>query len=131
MENISQSRYSLTARKRSFVYAWKGIISVIRNQPNFQIQLGVTVIVLICGFLAGLSAFEWLAVIIMIGSVLSAEVMNSALEYLVDFVSPDYHELAGKVKDIAAGAVLVTAIAAVIVGLIIFIPKLYFLIFAG
>lgn len=72
----------------------------------------------------GISQMEWIAVVIMIGAVLAAEAVNSALEALADFVSPEYSEAIKHTKDLAAGAVLLTAIAAAIVGGIIFFPKL-------
>ena len=76
------------------------------------------------GIFFGITKAEWLAVIICIGMVITAEPFNSAIERLVDMVSPQWQSIAGEVKDIAAGAVLVTAIAAAIVGLIVFVPYL-------
>ena len=76
------------------------------------------------GIFFGITKAEWLAVIICIGMVITAELFNSAIERLVDMVSPQWQSIAGEVKDIAAGAVLVTAIAAAIVGLIVFVPYL-------
>lgn len=76
------------------------------------------------GFLLDISQMEWIAVVIVIGAVLAAEAVNSALEALADFVSPEYSEAIKRTKDLAAGAVLLMAIAAAIVGGIIFFPKL-------
>ena len=75
---------------------------------------------------SGLSQTEWMAVVIVIGAVLSAEAINSSIESLADLVSPEYNEAIKKTKDLAAGAVLIMAIAAAIVGSIIFFPKLGF-----
>jgi diacylglycerol kinase (ATP) len=110
---------------KSFIYAWQGLAEIIRKQHNFWIHLSVAGIVIVFGLVVGIAVQEWLAIILVIGFVLSAETMNTALEYFVDLVSPKYHELAGKVKDIAAGAVLIAAITAVIIGLIVFIPKVF------
>ena len=77
----------------------------------------------IAGVLLGLSRMEWVAVVIVIGAVLAAEAVNSALEAIADFVSPEYSEAIKRIKDLAAGAVLLMAIAAAIVGGIIFFPS--------
>ena len=82
--------------------------------------------VIIAGFSFGLSQTEWMAVVIVIGAVLSAEAINSSIESLADLVSPEYNEAIKKTKDLAAGAVLIMAIAAAIVGSIISFPKLGF-----
>lgn len=79
---------------------------------------------LIAGALLGLSRMEWVAVVVVIGAVLAAEAVNSSIEALADLVSPEYNEAIKRTKDLAAGAVLLMAIAAAIVGLIIFIPKI-------
>ncbi len=76
------------------------------------------------GFLLKINTFEWLIVIVVISLVLAAETFNTAIEYLVDMVSPEENKTAGKIKDIAAGAVLITAIGALITGIIIFLPKI-------
>ena len=83
------------------------------------------VLVIIAGIGFGITRMEWVAVILCFGMVISAELFNSAVERLTDLAHPDLHPLAGKVKDIAAGAVLVTAIAAAAVGLIIFLPYVF------
>lgn len=114
----------LKDRLRSFAYAFKGIAEVVRHQANMRIHVVVMLLVLLVAFLLPLSTTEWALILICMGMVLSAELFNSALEYLTDLVSPDYHALAGKAKDAAAGAVLVCAIAAVLVGLLVLGPKL-------
>ena len=88
-------------------------------------HLLVMVLVIIAGIGFGISRMEWVAVILCFGMVISAELFNSAVERLTDLAHPDLHPLAGKVKDIAAGAVLVTAIAAAAIGLIIFLPYVF------
>ena len=112
-------------RIQSFGHAFRGIRSVFGSEINMMIHIAVAVLVVIFGFYLQISLTEWLVCILCFGLVISAEMFNSSIETLVDLVSPDHHPLAGKAKDIAAGAVLVAAIFAAIVGLLIFIPKLF------
>lgn len=116
---------SLRKRINSFRYALQGLSELFRSQPNARIHLFVTVAVVALGFYCHLSRLEWVAICICISLVLTAEALNTALEYLTDLMSPDYHPLAGKAKDVAAAAVLLAAIGAVVVGLILFLPRLY------
>ena len=106
---------------KSFVFALKGLAFAWSGR-NFRVQCAAAVMVTALGFLFGISPTEWFAVITMVALVLSAEVFNSAIESIVNFVSPEYHPLAGKIKDLAAGAVLILAIASLVTGLIIFVP---------
>ena len=117
-------KFSTRKRIRSFGYAWKGIRSFVSKEHNAWIHCFAAVCVVIAGVLLGLSRMEWVAVVIVIGAVLAAEAVNSALEAIADFVSPEYSEAIKRTKDLAAGAVLLMAIAAAIVGGIIFFPKL-------
>lgn len=110
-------------RIKCFGYAWKGLCGLILKETNTRIHTAAAILVVICGFVCDLSASDWCLVVLCIGSVLAAEGFNTAIEKLVDLVSPGYYPLAGKEKDIAAGAVLVTAIAAAVVGLIILYPN--------
>lgn len=109
---------------KSFGYAWKGIKSVFRTEQNMKIHTAAAVLAIVGGFIFQLSGGEWIAVILCIGLVVSAEMINTAFETLVDVVSPNRDPIAGKIKDITAGAVLVAALISVIVGVIIFLPKL-------
>lgn len=106
----------------SFKFAWKGISLLLRNEQNAWIHLLATLIVITFGFYFHISSYEWLACIICIAMVFSAEGFNTAIEKLVDLVSPEQQPLAGKVKDLAAGAVLIAAIGAAVTGFIIFVP---------
>lgn len=108
---------------KRFGYALKGLKVVLRQQ-NFLIHLVIASLVIIAGFYTGVSSREWCILILTISMVLAMETINTAIEKLVDFVSPGFHVQAGMVKDLSAGAVLLTAVGAVIVGLIIFLPKL-------
>lgn len=115
----------LCKRLKSFVYAWKGIDSFLRKEHNAWIHCTAVVVVTVAGFAFGISRMEWVAVIGCFGMVLTAEAFNTAIERLVNLVSPDYHPIAGDVKDVAAGAVLICAVAAAVIGVIIFSPYLY------
>ncbi len=111
---------SLIKCTKSFGFAWKGIVFVVSRENNMLYHLIATVAVIIAGAFVKLSLTEWALIIICIGMVWMAEFFNTAIEKLVDLVSPQFNEKAGLVKDIASGAVLVTAITALIVGLIVF-----------
>lgn len=115
----------LRLRIQSFKYAFKGLFDLLKTQPNAQIHLLVTTLVVIAGFYFQVSGLEWAILVFTIGLVFAAEAFNTALEYLTNLVSPDYHPLAGKTKDVAAAAVLITAIAAILIGIIIFLPKMW------
>ena len=113
----------MNKRIESFKYAFRGIAMVLKSEKNMLIHVIISILVLICGILFQISITEWMICLLCFGLVFSTEMMNTAIETLVDLVSPNHHKLAGKAKDIAAGAVLVAAIFAAITGLIIFIPK--------
>lgn len=104
----------------SFVYAIRGISSAFADQPNLKIMAGVSVSVIIAGCYYRISATEWCLVLLCIALVAGLEMINSAIEDLVDLVTRERLPLAGRIKDIAAGAVLFAAVSAVIVGVIIF-----------
>lgn len=114
----------MNARKffRSFDYALQGIVTATKEQ-NLRFHILSAIIVIIAGAVTRLSITEWLIIIFVMALVIGAELINSAIERVVDLASPEIHPLAKEAKDIAAGAVLVFAIASVIIGLLIFLPK--------
>ena len=112
---------------RSFGYAFKGIKYCLPG-TNFKVQLLVGILVFIAGFLFKVSATEWIVLIICSVMVLSLEMLNTAIEKMCDLVSTDFHPQIEIIKDVAAGAVLICSIGSAIVGLIIFLPKMYFFI---
>ncbi|MCB0844787.1 MAG: diacylglycerol kinase family protein [Bacteroidetes bacterium] len=114
----------LLARIHSFGYAFKGIYTLFVTQPNAQIHLLAIVVISLMGWFLGLSATEWCLIIICMAMVLMAEGINTAIEFIVDLVSPDHHPLAGKAKDVGAAAVLLSVIICGIVWGIIYIPKI-------
>ena len=103
---------------------------VIKSEKNMQIHLVVAVLVLIAGWLFNINTTEWLLCLLCFGLVFGAEMVNTAIETLVDLISPQKHELAGKAKDMAAGAGLLCALFAACIGLIIFVPKVWYLLFS-
>jgi len=117
----------LPKARRSFRYAFRGVVNLFRFENNARIHLMAAVAVLVAGFYFQLSATEWALVTTQIALVWAAEAFNTALEKLADAVSPDYHPLIKAVKDLAAGAVLILAISAAIVGFLIFFPKILLL----
>jgi diacylglycerol kinase len=112
-------------RLASFKWALKGLKDLFSHHPNARVHLLATIIVVPLAFSLKVSLVEWCLLILCIVLVMAMEAMNSALEYLADKVSPEQDELIGKSKDIAAGAVLLCAIGAALVGLLILGPKLY------
>jgi diacylglycerol kinase len=114
----------LKKRLNSFRYAFSGIMDLFRSQPNAHIHLFAAAGVIAAGFYFQISMQEWGLVALAITGVLAAEAFNTAIEHLTDLVSPNLHPLAGKAKDAAAGAVLLTAIGAAVVGCLVFLPKL-------
>lgn len=115
-------KFSMNKRIASFGYAWKGIKSFVSKEPNAWIHCSAIGLVTIAGFFFGITRTEWMIIILCFGVVLAAEGFNTAIERLVNLVSPQHHPIAGDVKDIAAGAVLICAVAAAIIGVIIFMP---------
>ena len=105
---------------RSFGYAFAGIGRLIRQQRNAQIHVGLTLFILLLSLAWGLSRVEWLILVLTIALVLSMEALNTAVEAVVDLVSPQFHPLAKLAKDVAAGGVLIAAIGAVIVALLLY-----------
>ena len=112
----------LSARLRSFGHAFRGLMLLLGTQPNARIHALATVLVLAAGALFGISPVEWALIALAVLCVWATEALNTAIEFLVDLVSPELHPLAAKAKDVAAGAVLVAAIGSLIVGILVFGP---------
>jgi len=104
-------------------FAFNGIAHSFRNQLSLRIHVAIATIVILTGWLLEISIVEWCIIVICIGSVISAELFNTALENHVNMTHPDWNEAAGHTKDVAAGAVLVVAIVSCIIGVIIFLPR--------
>lgn len=109
----------------SFGYAFAGLRYTYRTQRNFRIHLVIAILALAAGVLFGLSWIEWALIAVMIVVVLSAEMANTMVEALVDLVTQERHDLAEVAKDVSAGVVLLTAMGSVVVGALVFLPKLW------
>jgi diacylglycerol kinase len=109
-------------RVASFGHAFRGVWSALRSEVHLRFHALATVVVIGLGLHYSLARLEWALVAISIGCVWSAELVNTAIEALTDLASPGYHPLAGKAKDVAAGAVLIAALGAVVVGILVFGP---------
>ena len=110
--------------KHSFQYAFQGIIQSYKGEQNLKIHTFIAILVIVFGFFLKISYIEWLVCLILIGLVLMAEFINTAIEYVVDLASPSVQPLAKAAKDTAAAGVLMMAIISALIGLIIFVPKL-------
>ncbi|MDE6578439.1 MAG: diacylglycerol kinase [Muribaculaceae bacterium] len=124
---MNDSQFSWKKRAMAFVYAWKGLKALFRYEHNARIHLVAAVAAIAMGIWLKISAVEWCLIAIVIASVISAEALNSAVEALADRISTEKHPLLGRAKDLGAAAVTLLALMAIIVGCIIFIPKLYLL----
>ena len=122
---VSSSRpFKFTGRIRSFRYAINGISRMIRCQHNAWIHAAATIAVIVLGVFVQLSRFQWCWIDLAIAIVWTAEALNTAFEFLADAASPNFHPVVRDAKDVAAGAVLITAIGAVIIAAIVFWPHL-------
>jgi diacylglycerol kinase (ATP) len=122
---MKQQSLTLRSSFNSFRFAANGILRFFRDEANARIHLAATVAVVFGIFYFHITGMELIALLIVTGLVWAAEIMNTAIEHLVDLVSPEFHPKAGLIKDLAAGAVLVLSVTALITGLIIFLPKIF------
>jgi diacylglycerol kinase (ATP) len=119
----------IKGRIQSFKYAFRGIFHLFRAETNARIHLFAAILAISLGFFFSLTWVEWSILLLCIFAVLAAEAFNTAIEELTNLVSPDHHPLAGKAKDLAAGAVLLIAIGAAFCGILLFLPKILNLLF--
>ena len=117
-------RFSFAARIRSVRYALRGVGVMLRTQHNAWVHAVATAAALIAGFALQISPGEWLAIILAIIVVWATEALNTAFEFLCDIASPEFHPTVERAKNVAAGAVLISAVGAAVIGLLIFGPKL-------
>jgi len=115
---------SISAFFKSFVYAYKGLKVAILER-NFRLHLISMSLTIIASWYLHITSIEWCIILICIGGVISLEIVNTAIEYIVNFISPERQDQAGKIKDLAAAAVLVFSIVACIIAIIIFYPYVY------
>lgn len=114
--------FSIRARAASFSHALRGLRFMIQSQHNAWLHAIATVVVIVGGLGFQISRVEWCFIILSIMAVWIAEALNTALEFVVDLASPDLHSLAGMAKDVAAGAVLISAVGATTIGIVVFAP---------
>ena len=116
--------FSLAGRARSVVYACRGLRTMLASQHNAWLHAVATALVVAAGLAAGVTRLEWCALVLAIVAVWTAEALNTALEFLADAFCPEHHPLVGKAKDVAAGAVLLAALGAAVVGGLVFTDTL-------
>lgn len=119
--------FHLERFRQSFGHAFRGWGAFLRREQNARIHAAATVVVISAGILWRIQPWEWAAVLLSIAAVLAAEMLNSALEVLCDHVNPAHHPAIKQVKDLAAGSVMVAAVAACSVGMLVFAPRLWHL----
>ena len=122
---MSKQKSFLTNRLKSVGYAFKGAIYLLKTESSIKIQFVIAIVVTIAGFYFHISRTEWLFQIGFIGLVMSIEGINTAIEYVADFIHPEHHESIGQIKDISAGAVFIASVTAVIGALVIYVPKVF------
>lgn len=123
MQNNRKS--SLSQFFASFKYAFNGIAKSFLIESKIRFHSLAAAVVIIAGFILDITYTEWALLVFAIGMVFTAEMINTGIEKIVDLVSPQKHPLAGLIKDLAAGAVLIAAITAAIIGLLVFVPKIF------
>ena len=125
---MSHKRIRANTLRSSFLAAWCGLVSATQTQRNMRVHLLCAFAAAGLGAMFRISSWEWCSLVLVIAAVLSVELLNTALEATVDLLAPDLHPLARTAKDAAAAAVLVIAIASVILGLVIFLPRMLLLV---
>ena len=121
---MKKQNFSIVKRIQSFKYAFTGLKILIKEEHNARIHLVAMISVIIAGYFFKISINEWIAVFLSIGFVFSIEIINSAIENMADFISPEKNASIKKIEDLSAASVLIAALTALIIGLLIFIPKI-------
>ena len=122
---MSKKDSFLVNRIKSVGYAFKGAVLLLKTEASIKIQFVIALLVTIAGFYFNISTTEWIIQFLAIGLIMSIEGLNTAIEYIADFIHPEHHEKIGMIKDVAAGAVFIAGIFAMIIGFIIYIPKVF------
>ena len=120
---MKSQKFSIKTRLKSFKYAFNGLKILWKEEHNARIHFLFVIVVLIAGFTFNISLIEWMLLIFAMGFVITTEIINSSIENLADFVESKQNPHIKKIKDLAAAAVLFSALTAIVIGLIIFIPK--------
>jgi diacylglycerol kinase (ATP) len=111
-------------RLKSFGYAFKGFLFLIRNEANFKVQIVIAILAIILGFIFDISYLEWFVQLMAIAIVLAAEAFNTSLEKMANFVHKQHHPEIGKIKDISAAACLIVSVLALVIGVLLYLPKI-------
>ena len=122
---MSKKESFLANRIKSVGFALRGALLLIKTESSIKIQVFIALVMTALGFFFDISHTEWILQIFAIGLVLGIEGMNTAVEKIADFIHPEFHEKIGFIKDIAAGAVMMVSIASAIIGMIIYLPKIF------
>ena len=122
---MSKKDSFLVNRIQSIKYACKGAWLLIQREASIKVQVCIGIIITAIGFLCDLSPTEWILQTLTIGLIISIESINTVIEEIADFIHPEYHPKIGLIKDLAAGAVFIFAVIAIIVGCIIYFPKIF------
>lgn len=121
---MNRPPFLLSQRARSLRYALAGLRTLMRTQHNAWLHAGASVAVVAAGLAFGLNAYEWLWIVLALTGVWTAEAFNTAIEFLADAITPEHHPLIGHAKDLAAAAVLITALGALVIGVLVLGPRL-------
>jgi diacylglycerol kinase len=120
---MAHKKFSLKSRLESFRFALNGLLLLLKNEHNSRIHILAAIIAIVMGIIMKLDHYEWSLLVIVIGAVFLTELLNSSIESLADLIDPEFNELIMRAKDYSAAAVLISAIVAIVVGGLIFIPK--------
>jgi diacylglycerol kinase len=121
---MKQPSFSVTSRLQSFRHAFNGLKILLKEEHNARVHLVASLLVITAALYFELSALEWMAVLMAIGLVVVAEIFNTAIENLADFMTTEMNSQIKIIKDLAAAGVLVSAVVAALIGLLVFVPKL-------
>ncbi|MFC5284953.1 diacylglycerol kinase family protein [Pedobacter alpinus] len=121
---MKPQKFSITARLQSFKYAFDGFKEFIKTEHNARLHLFFTLLVILSGFYFGLNKTEWIIIVFAIAIVFITEILNTSIEKIADFICTTENSKIKKIKDLAALAVLISALMAIVIGLIIFLPKI-------
>ena len=123
---MKHHNFSLIKRLKSFSHAFNGLKILFKEEHNSRIHFIATLVVILFAIICDLNAYEWIAIIFSIGLVITSEIINTAIENIADFICPEKNEKIKVIKDLTAAAVLISAVIAVVIGVIVFIPKIKF-----
>ncbi|WOD43770.1 diacylglycerol kinase [Hwangdonia lutea] len=122
---MSKKESFLVNRLKSVGYAFKGALLLLKTEASIKIQFFIAVLMTIAGFYFNISSTEWIVQCLAIAMVMSIEGINTAIEEIADFMHPEHHIKIGLIKDIAAGAVFIASVFAIIIGFVIYLPKIF------